>query len=79
MAGGKQTRLLHLGEMEKLDKTLFRLEQGRSECRDRVRRTWPGPRHRLWMVVERRAHPEVEGFWGCVMGVVGLGLGGGLF
>lgn len=30
MPGGKETRLLHLGEMEKLDKTLFRLEQGRS-------------------------------------------------
>ncbi|XP_030351608.1 glycogen debranching enzyme isoform X2 [Strigops habroptila] len=28
MPGGKETRLLHLGEMEKLDKTLFRLEQG---------------------------------------------------
>lgn len=30
MPSGKETRLLHLGEMEKLDKTLFRLEQGRS-------------------------------------------------
>uniref|UniRef100_A0A8C0B7W3 Uncharacterized protein n=1 Tax=Buteo japonicus TaxID=224669 RepID=A0A8C0B7W3_9AVES len=30
MPGGKETRLLHLSEMEKLDKTLFRLEQGRS-------------------------------------------------
>ncbi|KAM4659730.1 glycogen debranching enzyme isoform 4-T5 [Amazona ochrocephala] len=28
MPGGKETRLLHLSEMEKLDKTLFRLEQG---------------------------------------------------
>ncbi|KAM4895919.1 glycogen debranching enzyme isoform 2-T3 [Sylvia borin] len=28
MPGGKETRLLHLAEMEKLDKTLFRLEQG---------------------------------------------------
>lgn len=30
MPSGKETRLLHLSEMEKLDKTLFRLEQGRS-------------------------------------------------
>lgn len=30
MPGGKETRLLHLSEMEKLDKTLFRLEQGGS-------------------------------------------------
>jgi len=30
MPSGKETRLLHLGEMEKLDKTLFRLEQGGS-------------------------------------------------
>lgn len=29
MPSGKETRLLHLSEMEKLDKTLFRLEQGR--------------------------------------------------
>ncbi|XP_075567795.1 glycogen debranching enzyme isoform X4 [Pelecanus crispus] len=28
MPSGKETRLLHLSEMEKLDKTLFRLEQG---------------------------------------------------
>uniref|UniRef100_A0A8B9DIB7 Glycogen debranching enzyme n=1 Tax=Anser cygnoides TaxID=8845 RepID=A0A8B9DIB7_ANSCY len=28
MPSGKETRLLHLNEMEKLDKTLFRLEQG---------------------------------------------------
>ncbi|KAF4805468.1 hypothetical protein TURU_000863 [Turdus rufiventris] len=28
MPAGKETRLLHLAEMEKLDKTLFRLEQG---------------------------------------------------
>uniref|UniRef100_A0A8C5XA82 Uncharacterized protein n=1 Tax=Malurus cyaneus samueli TaxID=2593467 RepID=A0A8C5XA82_9PASS len=41
MPGGKETRLLHLGEMEKLDKTLFRLEQGRSGCRRWVRGKWP--------------------------------------
>ena len=28
MPSHKETRLLHLNEMEKLDKTLFRLEQG---------------------------------------------------
>ncbi|KAI6064220.1 4-alpha-glucanotransferase [Aix galericulata] len=29
MPSGRETRLLHLNEMEKLDKTLFRLEQGK--------------------------------------------------
>lgn len=53
MPGGKETRLLHLGEMEKLDKTLFRLEQGRAECWGRVRGKSPRPHRLLWMAVER--------------------------
>uniref|UniRef100_A0A8D0FJW4 Uncharacterized protein n=1 Tax=Strix occidentalis caurina TaxID=311401 RepID=A0A8D0FJW4_STROC len=34
MPSGKETRLLHLSEMEKLDKTLFRLEQGSARLSD---------------------------------------------
>lgn len=67
MPAGKETRLLHLAEMEKLDKTLFRLEQGRSGGRGRVRRKRPGHCH--WMAVQRDLSMKWWSFGG-VRGVV---------